>query len=74
MTPPPGTKLGSCEIVATLGAGHLGDEPPFVPRRLVATLGWPLEAPMIDAARFRSFRDVRFERGLSAASGARTPA
>jgi Tfp pilus assembly protein PilF len=40
------------------------DLPPFAPRRLDATLVWPLEAPMIDRARFRLFREVRIESGI----------
>jgi serine/threonine protein kinase/tetratricopeptide (TPR) repeat protein len=40
------------------------DAPPFAPRRMDATLVWPLEAPPIDRARFRLFREVRIESGL----------
>ena len=40
------------------------DREPFAPRRSSATLVWPLEAPMIDAARFALFREVRIESGL----------
>ena len=42
----------------------LADEPEFAPRRLDRTLLWPLEAPMIDAARFRMFRDMKVESAL----------
>jgi len=42
----------------------LADEPEIAPRRLDATLVWPLEAPMIDAARFRMFRDIKVESAL----------
>ncbi len=40
------------------------DRPPFAPRRWDVTLVWPLEAPMIDRARFRLFREVKIESGL----------
>jgi len=40
------------------------DRAPFAPRRLDATLVWPLEAPMIDRARFRLFKEVRIDTGL----------
>ncbi len=40
------------------------DHAPLAPRRWDATLVWPLEAPMIDAARHRLFREVRIESGL----------
>ncbi len=40
------------------------DRQPFAPRRIAATLVWPLEAPMIDAARFALFQEVRIESGL----------
>jgi serine/threonine protein kinase/tetratricopeptide (TPR) repeat protein len=40
------------------------DHPGMAPRRLDATLVWPLEAPMLDAAVFRLFRDVKIESGL----------
>jgi hypothetical protein len=42
----------------------LADEQAFGPRRWDRTLTWPLEAPMIDAARFRMFREVKIESGL----------
>ena len=42
----------------------LMDLPQFAPRRLDGTLVWPLEAPMIDAARHAVFREVRIESGL----------
>ena len=42
----------------------LCDEPPYSPRQFDRTLVWPLEAPMIDAARFRLFKEVRLESGL----------
>jgi len=40
------------------------DHAPFAPRRRDATLVWPLEAPMIDRARFRLFREVKIESGV----------
>jgi hypothetical protein len=40
------------------------DRPPFVPRRRDAALVWPLEAPMIDAARHALFKEVRIESGI----------
>jgi serine/threonine protein kinase/Tfp pilus assembly protein PilF len=36
----------------------------FAPRRAPMTLVWPLEAPMIDAARYALFREVRIESGM----------
>ena len=39
-------------------------DPLFAPRRMDETLVWPLEAPMIDAARFRLFREMKVESGL----------
>ena len=42
----------------------LADHPAFRPRRMDVTLVWPLEAPMIDATRFRLFRDMTVESGL----------
>jgi len=47
------------------------EAPPFAPRRLNATLVWPLEAPMIDSARHRLFREVRVESGLPEGNAAR---
>ena len=44
-----------------LGLHPLLDRPPLAPRRCDLTLVWPLEAPMIDRARFRLFREVRIE-------------
>ena len=40
------------------------DRAPFAPRRLDATLIWPLEAPMIDPARYALFKEVRIESGM----------
>jgi hypothetical protein len=40
------------------------DHAPFAPRRRDATLVWPLEAPMIDRARFRLFKEVKIESGI----------
>jgi len=48
----------------------LVDRAPFAPRRAAVTLVWPLEADMIDAARFALFREVRIESGLPQASEA----
>ena len=42
----------------------LCDQPPYSPRQSELTLVWPLEAPMLDAARFRLFKEVRLESGL----------
>ena len=44
------------------------DRPPFAPRRWDVALVWPLEAPMIDPARFALFREVRIESGRPPAS------
>jgi serine/threonine protein kinase/Tfp pilus assembly protein PilF len=44
------------------------DREPFAPRRASVTLVWPLEAPMIDAARHALFREVRIESGMSQGS------
>jgi TolB-like protein/predicted Zn-dependent protease len=41
---------------------------PFVPRQWDGVLVWPLEAPMIDPARFALFREVRIESGRPPAS------
>ena len=46
------------------GLHPLLDRAPLAPRRRDTTLVWPLEAPMIDAARHRLFREVRIESGL----------
>ena len=40
------------------------DREPFAPRRLDATLVWPLEAPPIDDAQRALFKDVRVESGV----------
>jgi hypothetical protein len=40
------------------------DREPFAPRRAAVTLVWPLEAPMIDAARHALFRETRIESGM----------
>ncbi len=40
------------------------DRAPFAPRRWDVTLVWPLEAPMIDPARFALFKEVRIESGM----------
>ena len=47
------------------------DREPFAPRRRDATLVWPLEAPMIDAARYALFREVRIESGQPRGSDVR---
>src|SRR5262245_21951756 len=46
------------------GLHFLLDHPAHGPRVSPATLVWPLEAPMIDAARHRLFREVRIESAL----------
>ena len=40
------------------------DRAPFAPRRWDVTLVWPLEAPMIDPARFALFKEVRIESAM----------
>ncbi len=40
------------------------DREPFAPRRAPVALVWPLEAPMIDAARHALFREVHIESGM----------
>ncbi len=40
------------------------DFEPFAPRRLDATLVWPLEAPMRSPAVHRLFRETRIETGV----------
>ena len=50
------------------GLHPLLDQEPFAPRVWSHTLVWPLEAPMIDAARHAVFREVRVESGLPDAS------
>jgi serine/threonine protein kinase/Tfp pilus assembly protein PilF len=45
-------------------ASPLADHPPFAPRRRDATLVWPLEAPMIDAVRYRMFSEVKIATGI----------
>jgi tetratricopeptide (TPR) repeat protein len=40
------------------------DRAPFAPRRWDVTLVWPLEAPMIDPARYALFKEVRIESGM----------
>ncbi len=40
------------------------DHAPFAPRQSAGTLVWPLEAPMIDRARFKLFRKVEIDTGL----------
>jgi hypothetical protein len=44
------------------------DYEPFAPRRMDRTLVWPLEAPMVNPAVFRVFKDVRIESGLAEGS------
>jgi hypothetical protein len=50
------------------GLHALADRPPYAPRRWDVTLTWPLEAPMIDAACFALFKEVRIESGRPPAS------
>ena len=47
------------------------DRAPNAPRRSEGTLIWPLEAPMLDAACHRLFREVRIESGLPEGSAVR---
>jgi serine/threonine protein kinase/tetratricopeptide (TPR) repeat protein len=49
------------------------DAPPFAPRRRDVALVWPLEAPMIDAARHALFREVRIESGTPRGSDSLIP-
>ena len=58
--------ISSCPIMARLDPElhPLLDHAPHAPRRMDATLVWPLEAPMIDRGRFRLFREVKSESGL----------
>jgi len=49
------------------------DAPPFSPRRRDTALVWPLEAPMIDAARHALFREVRIESGTPRGSNSLIP-
>jgi len=44
------------------------DRERFAPRRASVTLVWPLEAPMIDAARHALFKEVRIESGMPVGS------
>jgi hypothetical protein len=44
------------------------DHPRLAPRRSEMALVWPLEAPMIDAARHALFREVRIESGIPVGS------
>ncbi len=46
------------------------DHEPFAPRRMDATLVWPLEAPALDPVRRELFREVRVESGLPRGSDA----
>jgi hypothetical protein len=39
------------------------DQEKFGPRKIAMTLVWPLQAPMIDEARFALFKEVRIESG-----------
>jgi len=45
------------------GCHSLLDQNEFGPRKAAMTLIWPLEAPMIDPARFALFEDVRIKSG-----------
>jgi len=49
----------------------LVDQAPFAPRKSAMTLVWPLEAPMIDRARFRLFKEVKIESGIPEGSEVR---
>jgi len=70
---PLATRLMSRNVSGTLAGATirldpallaLANEPDFAPRRFEQTLVWPLEAPMIDAARFRMFREMKVESAL----------
>ena len=60
--------LSPCIIRLNPELHPLLDHEPFAPRRSPLTLVWPLEAPMIDAARHALFKDVRIESGIPQAS------
>jgi hypothetical protein len=47
------------------------DRAPHAPRRRDAALVWPLEAPMIDRARFKLFKEVRIDTGIPEGSDVR---
>jgi tetratricopeptide (TPR) repeat protein len=65
--------LAPCSVRLEPALHSLVDLPPFAPRRWDAALVWPLEAPMIDAARHALFREVRIESGLPHGSDVRVP-
>jgi len=54
----------SCVVRLDPELHPLLDREPFAPRRASVTLVWPLEAPMIDAARHALFQEVRIESGM----------
>jgi TolB-like protein len=56
--------LSATTIRLDPGLHPLVGQPVFAPRRMDATLVWPLEAPMIDPACFRLFRAMKVESGL----------
>ncbi len=64
MTRPLMADLASTEVRLVSSLYSLADLPPFAPRKWDVTLVWPLEAPMIDRARFKLFREVKIESGL----------
>jgi tetratricopeptide (TPR) repeat protein len=67
------TMIRQFETTARLDSSlhPLLDHAPFAPRRRDAVLVWPLEAPMMDPAVHRLFREVRIESGLPPSSGVR---
>jgi serine/threonine protein kinase/Tfp pilus assembly protein PilF len=56
-------ELGPVSVRLDPALRPLAGHPSFAPRRMDATLVWPLEAPMMDPACFALFRDVRIESG-----------
>jgi hypothetical protein len=44
------------------------DRPAYAPRRSQITLVWPIEAPMIDPARFALFKEVKLASGMPGGS------
>ena len=59
-----GTRMGGTMARLDPELHPLLDRPSLAPRRRDVTLIWPLEAPMIDPARYVLFKEVRIESGL----------
>jgi TolB-like protein/Flp pilus assembly protein TadD len=73
MTHPLFTDLAPIIVRLDPALHPLLDRPPFAPRRWEGSLVWPLESPMIDAARHALFREVRIESGLPMGSEVAAP-